>query len=72
MDRYQGTQATDYFTVEEMAEQDALEAAAFQQLLIERRQWEASRDAIAEYEAWFLQKTIREADAETLSEARHV
>jgi hypothetical protein len=63
MDRYQGEQV---FNAEELAEHDALEALAHHNLIIERRRWEADSDAIAEYESWFLSKTIMEADAENL------
>lgn len=61
MDRYQGAEV---FSAEEMAEAAALEAAAHQ-LTLERREWEGDRDAVAEYESWFLNKTIMEATAET-------
>lgn len=52
MDRYAGLQ--------EMTAEEALALA----LLIERQDWERDQSAIAEYESWFLQKTIAEADAE--------
>lgn len=65
MDRYQGIAGM--FTAEEINEAAALEAAAHQ-LLIERRQWEGDRDAIAEYESWILQREIAERDAETIAE----
>lgn len=64
MDRYQG----DYeaFNADEIAEAEALEELAHQ-LIIERRRWESDSDAVAEYESWFLHKTIMEADAEKLA-----
>lgn len=46
----------------EIMEAEALEELAHQ-LQIERRHWEADRAAIAEYESWFLHKTIVEANA---------
>lgn len=63
MERYEGPE--EVFTGEEIAEAEALEELA-NQLQIERRQWEGERDSIAEYESWFLAKTIMEADAEKL------
>jgi hypothetical protein len=47
MDRYTGLQ--------EMDHADALA------LLLEREEWEQDQQAIAEYESWFLQKTIAES-----------
>lgn len=47
MDRYTG-----------LAEMEHDEAAA---MLLERQEWEADQAAQAEYESWFLQKTIVEA-----------
>jgi hypothetical protein len=37
-------------------------------LMQAREDWEADQNAIAEYEQWFIQKTIMEADAETVGE----
>lgn len=64
MDRYQGQEV---FNAEELDEQAAMAAAEHHQLLLERRQWEQDCAAVAEYESWFLAKTIMEADAETLA-----
>jgi len=47
MDRYQG--------LEQMSEAEGFA------LLLERRQWEADKAALAEYESWFLAKTLTEA-----------
>lgn len=66
MDRYEGFGET--FTAEEINEQAALDAAIAEQMLQERRQWEGERDAIAEYESWYLQAAINDAHAEYLSE----
>lgn len=54
----------DFLDAYEVAEAEALEELAHQ-LQIERRHWESDRAAIAEYESWFLHKTIMEADANT-------
>lgn len=40
---------------------------SYQQLL-EREQWEADQAALAEYESWYLAKTIAEQDAEEIAE----
>jgi hypothetical protein len=69
MDRYRGA---DYgaFNAEEIAEAEALEALAYQQLLDERRQWEGDRDAIAEYESWIAANDAADADAQDMG-VRH-
>ena len=63
MDRYLGTEVFNRAEVEEAA---ALAAAEHHQLLLEQRAWEQDRAAVAEYESWYLQKTILEADAENI------
>jgi hypothetical protein len=55
MDRYQG--------LEQMSAEEAEHLA----LLLERQEWERDAQAVAEYESWFLQKTITEADAEEIA-----
>lgn len=37
-------------------------------LMIERAEWEADQQAVAEFEAWQLQKLLAEQDAEVLAE----
>lgn len=55
----------------QIAEEIEAEGAEFWErfeLLQAREQWEADQQAIAEYEQWFIQKTIMEADAETVGQ----
>lgn len=52
-------------TLEADAPEDQSEWA-YLQLQQERQEWEADQRAIAEYESWYLNKTIMEADAEFL------
>lgn len=41
---------------------------AYAQFLQDRRQWEADESAVAEYESWYLQKTITEFLSEGIAE----
>lgn len=55
MDRYTG--------LENMSAEEAEHLA----LLLERQEWERDQQAVAEYESWFFQKTIMEAEADDLA-----
>ncbi|OAI51709.1 hypothetical protein AYO46_07470 [Betaproteobacteria bacterium SCGC AG-212-J23] len=52
---------------EALAAENDRQHAEYQRFLHERQEWERDQAAIREYESWFLQKSISEAEAERIS-----